>query len=83
PGTGFRLETALNAVWPNRTRDFMTLGGNSTVVFPLFCRINHLDTAFNHIFPLPTGHNFPNPMVLFEDDPISAQLVPMRLLAPE
>ncbi|MVA00881.1 hypothetical protein GLN27_04710, partial [Shigella flexneri] len=34
-------------------------------------------------FPLPTGDIFSNRMVWFEDDQISAELVQMRLLAPE
>ncbi|MFP1453187.1 BcsE family c-di-GMP-binding protein [Escherichia coli] len=41
---------------PNRTGDIMTIGGNRLVLFLSFCRINDLDTALNHIFPLPTGH---------------------------
>lgn len=63
--------------------DIMTIGGNRLVLFLSFCRINDLDTALNHIFPLPTGDIFSNRMVWFEDDQISAELVQMRLLAPE
>lgn len=48
-----------------------------------FCRVNDLDTALNHIFPLPTGDIFSNRMVWFEDKQISAELVQMRLLSPE
>ena len=67
----------------NRTGDIMTIGGNRLVLFLSFCRINDLDTALNHILPLPTGDIFSNRMVWFEDDQISAELVQMRLLAPE
>ncbi len=61
----------------------MTIGGNRLVLFLSFCRVNDLDTALNHIFPLPTGDIFSNRMVWFEDKQISAELVQMRLLSPE
>ena len=56
----------------------MTIGDNRLVLFLSFCRVNDLDTALNHIFPLPTGDIFSNRMVWFEDDQISAELVQMR-----
>lgn len=83
PVPGIRVEQALTLCRPNRTGDIMTIGGNRLVLFLSFCRINDLDTALNHIFPLPTGDIFSNRMVWFEDDQISAELVQMRLLAPE
>lgn len=61
----------------------MTIGDNRLVLFLSFCRVNDLDTALNHIFPLPTGDIFSNRMVWFEDNLISAELVQMRALAPE
>ncbi len=48
----------------------MTIGNNRLVLFLSFCRINDLDTALNHIFPLPTGDIFSNRMVWFEDKQI-------------
>ena len=83
PVPGIRVEQALTLCRPNRTGDIMLIGGNRLVLFLSFCRINDLDTALNHIFPLPTGDIFSNRMVWFEDDQISAELVQMRLLAPE
>jgi hypothetical protein len=61
----------------------MTIGDNRLVLFLSFCRINDLDTALNHIFPLPTGDIFSNRMVWFEDNLISAEIVQMKQLQPE
>ncbi|AVE57810.1 MULTISPECIES: cellulose biosynthesis c-di-GMP-binding protein BcsE [Citrobacter] len=83
PVPGIRIEQALTLCRPNRTGDIMTIGGNRLVLFLSFCRVNDLDTALNHIFPLPTGDIFSNRMVWFEDNQISAELVQMRLLSPE
>ncbi|OFE07967.1 cellulose biosynthesis protein BcsE, partial [Salmonella enterica subsp. enterica] len=83
PVPGIRVEQALTLCRPNRTGDIMTIGGNRLVLFLSFCRVNDLDTALNHIFPLPTGDIFSNRMVWFEDKQISAELVQMRLLSPE
>jgi hypothetical protein len=46
----------------------MTIGDNRLVLFLSFCRVNDLDTALNHIFPLPTGDIFSNRMIWFEDN---------------
>ncbi|WP_146050947.1 cellulose biosynthesis c-di-GMP-binding protein BcsE [Citrobacter amalonaticus] len=83
PVPGIRVEQALTLCRPNRTGDIMTIGGNRLVLFLSFCRVNDLDTALNHIFPLPTGDIFSNRMVWFEDNLISAELIQMRLLSPE
>ncbi|ELO0857613.1 TPA: cellulose biosynthesis c-di-GMP-binding protein BcsE [Citrobacter amalonaticus] len=83
PVPGIRVEQALTMCRPHRTGDIVTIGGNRLVLFLSFCRVNDLDTALNHIFPLPTGDLFSNRMVWFEDNLISAELVQMRLLAPE
>ena len=76
------MEQALTLCRPNRTGDIMTIGDNRRFCF-VFCRVNDLDTALNHIFPLPTGDIFSNRMIWFEDNLISAELVQMRALAPE
>ena len=83
PVPGIRVEQALTLCRPNRTGDIMTIGGNRLVLFLSFCRINDLDTALNHIFPLPTGDIFSNRMTWFEDNLIAAELVQMRTLEPE
>ncbi|WP_368544117.1 cellulose biosynthesis c-di-GMP-binding protein BcsE [Enterobacter soli] len=83
PVPGIRVEQALTLCRPNRTGDIMTIGDNRLVLFLSFCRVNDLDTALNHIFPLPTGDIFSNRMIWFEDNLISAELVQMRTLAPE
>lgn len=83
PVPGIRVEQALTLCRPNRTGDIMTIGDNRLVLFLSFCRINDLDTALNHIFPLPTGDIFSNRMIWFEDNSISAELVQMRALEPE
>lgn len=83
PVPGIRVEQALTLCRPNRSGDIMTIGDNRLVLFLSFCRVNDLDTALNHIFPLPTGDIFSNRMIWFEDSLISAELVQMRTLAPE
>lgn len=83
PVPGIRVEQALTLCRPNRTGDIMTIGDNRLVLFLSFCRVNDLDTALNHIFPLPTGDIFSNRMIWFEDNLINAELVQMRALAPE
>ncbi|HIE5390105.1 TPA: cellulose biosynthesis c-di-GMP-binding protein BcsE [Enterobacter cancerogenus] len=83
PVPGIRVEQALTLCRPNRTGDIMTIGDNRLVLFLSFCRVNDLDTALNHIFPLPTGDIFSNRVIWFEDNLISAELVQMRSLTPE
>jgi cellulose biosynthesis protein BcsE len=83
PVPGIRVEQALTLCRPNRTGDIMTIGDNRLVLFLSFCRVNDLDTALNHIFPLPTGDIFSNRMIWFEDNMIGAELVQMRALTPE
>ncbi len=61
PVPGIRVEQALTLCRPNRTGDIMTIGDNRLVLFFVFCRVNDLDTALNHIFPLPTGDIFLKP----------------------
>ncbi|CZY42247.1 cellulose biosynthesis protein BcsE [Enterobacter hormaechei] len=83
PVPGIRVEQALTLCRPNRIGDIMTIGDNRLVLFLSFCRVNDLDTALNHIFPLPTADIFSNRMVWFEDNLIAAELVQMRALPPE
>lgn len=83
PVPGIRIEQALTLCRPNRTGDIMTIGDNRLVLFLSFCRVNDLDTALNHIFPLPTGDIFSNRMIWFEDNLISAEIVQMQTLEPE
>ena len=83
PVPGIRIEQALTLCRPNRTGDIMTIGDNRLVLFLSFCRVNDLDTALNHIFPLPTGDIFSNRMIWFEDNLISAEIVQMQMLEPE
>lgn len=83
PVPGIRIEQALTLCRPNRTGDIMTIGDNRLVLFLSFCRINDLDTALNHIFPLPTADIFSNRMIWFEDNLISAEIVQMKQLQPE
>ncbi|MFG6654215.1 cellulose biosynthesis protein BcsE [Scandinavium sp. M-37] len=77
PVPGLRVEQALTLCRPNRLGDIMTIGDNRLVMFLTFCRINDLDTALNHIFPLPTGDIFSNRMIWFEDKQITAEIVEM------
>lgn len=83
PVPGIRVEQALTLCRPNRTGDIMTIGDNRLVLFLSFCRVNDLDTALNHIFPLPVGDIFSNRMVWFEDNLIASELLQMRALTPE
>ncbi|WP_323108287.1 cellulose biosynthesis protein BcsE [Klebsiella quasipneumoniae] len=82
PAPGLRVEQALTLCKPNRMGDIMTIGNNRLVLFLSFCRINDLDTALNHIFPLPTGDIFSNRMVWFEDKQILSEIVIMRGIEP-
>lgn len=83
PVPGLRVEQALTLCRPNRPGDIMTIGDNRLVLFLTFCRINDLDTALNHIFPLPTGDIFSNRMVWFEDKQIGAEVLEMRAVTAE
>ncbi|WP_174510202.1 cellulose biosynthesis protein BcsE [Klebsiella oxytoca] len=82
PAPGLRVEQALTLCRPNRMGDIMTIGNNRLVLFLSFCRVNDLDTALNHIFPLPTGDIFSNRMVWFEDKQITAEILLMRGIDP-
>ncbi|HEC2073440.1 cellulose biosynthesis protein BcsE [Klebsiella oxytoca] len=83
PAPGLRVEQALTLCKPNRMGDIMTIGNNRLVLFLSFCRVNDLDTALNHIFPLPTGDIFSNRMIWFEDKQIAAEILQMRGIMPE
>ncbi|MGM1325013.1 BcsE family c-di-GMP-binding protein, partial [Klebsiella michiganensis] len=83
PAPGLRVEQALTLCKPNRMGDIMTIGNNRLVLFLSFCRVNDLDTALNHIFPLPTGDIFSNRMIWFEDKQITAEIIQMRGILPE
>ena len=83
PVPGIRVEQALTLCRPNRIGDIMTIGDNRLVLFLSFCRVNDLDTALNHIFPLPISDIFSNRMVWFEDNQMAAELVQMRELVPD
>lgn len=83
PVPGIRVEQALTLCRPNRVGDIVSMSDNRLMLFLSFCRVNDLDTALNHIFPLPTGDIFSNRMVWFEDNQIAAELVQMRTLSPE
>ena len=83
PVPGIRVEQALTLCRPNRTGDIMTIGDNRLVLFLSFCRVNDLDTALNHIFPLPTADIFSNRVVWFEDNQIAAEVMQMRNVKPE
>ncbi|UYU32096.1 cellulose biosynthesis protein BcsE [Siccibacter colletis] len=83
PVPGIRAEQALTLCRPVRMGDIVTLGDGRLVLFLSFCRINDLDTALNHIFPLPVGDIFSNRKVWFEDSQIAAELVQMRNMNPE
>ncbi|ALR78548.1 cellulose biosynthesis c-di-GMP-binding protein BcsE [[Enterobacter] lignolyticus] len=83
PVPGLRVEQALTLCRPNRFGDIMTIGNNRLVLFLTFCRVNDLDTALNHIFPLPTGDIFSNRMIWFEDKQITAEIVEMQAVTAE
>ncbi|TCW14340.1 cellulose biosynthesis protein BcsE [Raoultella sp. BIGb0138] len=83
PAPGLRVEQALTLCRPNRMGDIMTIGNNRLVLFLSFCRVNDLDTALNHIFPLPTGDIFSNRMIWFEDKQITSEIILMRGIAPD
>ncbi len=63
--------------------DIVTIGDNRLVMFLSFCRVNDLDTALNHIFPLPTADIFSNRTIWYEDAQIAGELLLMREIKPE
>lgn len=83
PAPGLRVEQALTLCRPHRMGDIVTIADRRLVLFLPFCRVNDLDKALNHIFPLPTGDIFSNRMIWFEDKQIAAELVNMRDVKPE
>ncbi|MCT4715718.1 cellulose biosynthesis protein BcsE [Enterobacteriaceae bacterium H18W14] len=83
PVPGYRSEQALTLCHTNRLGDIVTLSDNRVVLFLSFCRINDLDTALRHIFPLPVGDIFSNRMVWYEDSQIAAEIVQMQAMNPE
>lgn len=83
PAPGIRVEQALTLCRPNRVGDIVTIGDNRLMMFLSFCRVNDLDTALNHIFPLPTADIFSNRTVWFEDAQIAGELILMRDIRPE
>ena len=78
PAPGLRVEQALTLCRPHRMGYIVTIADRRLVLFLSFCRVNDLDKALNHIFPLPTGDIFSNRMIWFEDKQIAAELVDMR-----
>ncbi|WP_058910497.1 cellulose biosynthesis protein BcsE [Entomohabitans teleogrylli] len=83
PTPGLRVEQALTLCRPNRQGDIVTIGDNKMYLFLSFCRINDLDTALKHIFPLPVGDVVSNRTVWYEDSQISAELNQMRYVKEE
>lgn len=83
PAPGLRVEQALTLCRPHRMGDIVTIADRRLVLFLPFCRVNDLDKALNHIFPLPTGDIFSNRMIWFEDKQIASELLMMREVKPE
>jgi len=83
PAPGLRVEQALTLCRPHRMGDISSIADKRLVLFLPFCRVNDLDRALNHIFPLPTGDIFSNRTIWFEDKQIAAELVTMRDVKPE
>lgn len=83
PVPGLRIEQALTLCRPNRMGDFVTIGNGRLMIFLSFCRINDLDTALSHIFPLPVNDIISNRMVWYEDSQIAAELVQLQKVPKE
>ena len=83
PAPGLRVEQALTLCRPHRMGDIATIADKRLMIFLSFCRVNDLDIALNHIFPLPTGDIFSNRVIWFEDKQIAAELVNMQDVKPE
>ncbi|MBV4414479.1 cellulose biosynthesis protein BcsE [Enterobacteriaceae bacterium YMB-R22] len=78
PVPGLRIEQALTLCRPNRMGDFVTIGNGRLLIFLSFCRITDLDTALDHIFPLPVNDIISNRMAWYEDAQIAAELVQLE-----
>lgn len=80
PAPGLRAEQALTLCRTNRIGDIVTVSEGRLTLFLSFCRINDLDTALKHIFPLPVEDIFSNRMMWYEDNQIAAELVQMQTM---
>ncbi|MEN3752859.1 cellulose biosynthesis protein BcsE [Mangrovibacter yixingensis] len=80
PVPGLRVEQLLTLCKTNRMGDFVTLGNNRLMLFLSYCRINDLEVALRHIFPLPVGDIISNRVVWFEDNDIAAEMTQMRTI---
>ncbi|KMK12839.1 cellulose biosynthesis protein BcsE [Pluralibacter gergoviae] len=78
PVPGLRAEQALTLCRPSRTGDIVTIGNNTLILFLVFCRINDIEIALNHIFPLPIGDIFTHRKVWYEDRQLRSELIEMQ-----
>ncbi len=78
PAPGLRPEQALTLCRPGRIGDIVTLNNRALVLFLTFCRINDLEIALGHIFPLPISDLFTHRKVWHEDRQIRAELLDMQ-----
>lgn len=82
PVPGLKVEQVLTLCRPNRMGDIVTLGNHRLYLFLSFCRINDLDIALKHIFPLPVSDIISNSVVWFDDKQVAAQLSQMNASDP-
>ncbi|MEG1465860.1 MAG: cellulose biosynthesis protein BcsE [Hafnia sp.] len=82
PVPGLRAEQALTLCRARRFGDLVTIDENRLTLFLSSCRINDLDVALKHIFPLPVEEVFSNRMVWYQDKLIIMELQQMQLNKP-
>jgi cellulose biosynthesis protein BcsE len=78
PVPGLRTEQVLTICRTRRFGDLVTIDENRLTLFLSSCRINDLDIALSHIFPLPVDEVFTNRMVWYQDKLIIAELQQMQ-----
>lgn len=78
PVPGMKVNQALTLCHIRRFGDLVTLDDDRLTLFLSSCRLNDLDVALSHIFPLPVSEVFSNRMVWHQDKLIVAEVHQMQ-----
>lgn len=82
PVPGLKVRQALTLCHIRRFGDLVTLDDERMTLFLSSCRLNDLDVALRHIFPLPVDEVFSNRMVWYQDKQIIAEIHQMQQSRP-
>lgn len=78
PVPGLKVRQALTLCHIRRFGDLVTLDDERMTLFLSSCRLNDLDVALRHIFPLPVDEVFSNRQVWHQDKLIIAEIHQMQ-----